>query len=583
MTWLNLIQQAKQFKGVVAIASGVAGLAIAGSFTGIYQTLEWSILDRWFQMRSVETKDARIVVVEITESDIGELGEWPVSDGVLARLLATIEAQKPKVIGLDIYRDIKQGDVSGQQKLTRFFQSTPNLIGVHKAIGETVKPPPILADKGQIGMADLVWDEDGKIRRALISAEFDDGEVALGLGAITSLIFLEQDGILLEDSPHNSTDKVLGKAEITAFESNTGAYVNADASGYQTLINYRGERESFLHTSLTDVLQGDIPRDLFSDRLVLIGTTAPSLNDFFYTPYSGNPGSAQMPGVYVHANIASQIMAGALDGRTMLRGINETNEWLWILGWSFVGGSLSLVLFNADLLQNNPLNSIKFTVIGIFVPIGILFGSSYMLFLFGWWLPTFAPLVAFIVANLGVTAYYYQNQKRVAFIDGLTKIANRRFFDRYIEQQWSKSQREKKDLAVILCDVDFFKVYNDTYGHQEGDVCLQKVALALNSSVRNVDLAARYGGEEFVVVLPDSNVKTAVLVANRIRSKLKAMQIPHEGSKASEYVSISMGIASLYNNEVISIEELLAAADKALYQAKERGRDRSVVCEFEEE
>ncbi len=488
-----------------------------------------------------------------------------------------IREQQPRVIGLDIYRDIKHGDGVGQEKLVRVFDSTPNLIGVKKAIGEVVPPPTILDEKGQIGMADLVWDKDGKIRRALISAEFKDGDIVLGLGAITSLMFLEQEDILLEDSKEPSSSKVLGKATIQALKTNTGAYVDVDADGYQTLINYRGAKESFLHTSLTDVLAGNIPQDLFRDRLVLIGTTAPSLNDFFYTPYNGNSEFSQMAGVYIHANIASQMIAGALDERAMFKGINETAEWLWILSWSFVGGSLSLALFKMDLLQKNSFNSLKLSFVGIFVPISILFGSSYILFLFGWWLPTFAPLIALIGANLSVAGYYHQNQKRIAFTDGLTKIANRRFFDRYLEQQWSKSQREKKDLAVILCDVDFFKVYNDTYGHQEGDFCLQKVALALSSSVRSVDLAARYGGEEFVVVLPDSNAKTAFIVAERIRSKLKGMQIPHAGSKAGDYVSISMGIASLYHNDVISCEELLTAADKALYQAKKEGRDRSVI------
>jgi len=579
LAWLTLIEKIKQLRGVGAIALSVAGLIIAGSSIGIYQTLEWSILDRWFQIRPLEAKDSRIVVVEIAESDISELGEWPLSDGVLAKLLATISQQEPRVVGLDLYRDIKHGDRLGQQELAQVFNSTPNLIGVKKAIGELVKPPAILDTKGQVAMADLVWDRDGKIRRALISAEFDDGEISLGLGAITSLMFLEQENILLEDSPNKPTDKVLGKTTISAIESNTGAYINADAKGYQTLINYRGDRESFLHTSLTDVLAGNIPKDVFRDRLVLIGTTAPSLNDFFYTPYNNNSQSSKMPGVYIHANIASQMIAGAIDERKMLGGISETSEWLWILGWSFVGGSMSLILFQMNLLQKNSFNSIKLTVIGIVVPVGLLFTSSYLLFLSGWWLPTIAPLLAFIAANLTVTGYYYQSQKRIAFTDGLTKIANRRFFDHYLEQQWSKCQREKKDLAVILCDVDFFKIYNDTYGHQEGDVCLQKVALALSNSVRNVDLAARYGGEEFVVVLPDSNTKTASLVADRIRSKLKAMQIPHQGSKASEYVSISMGIASLYHNQVISQSELLAAADKALYQAKVQGRDRAVISE----
>ena len=579
MVWSTLIQKIKQFKGVLAIAPGVAGLVIAGSLTGAYQVLEWSVLDRWFQVRPAEAKDSRIVVVEISESDITTLGEWPVPDGILAKLLTQIERQKPRVVGLDLYRDLKHGDPAGQAKLEKIFRSQLNLIGVTKAIGETVRPPAILDEQGQVAMADLVSDSDGKIRRALVSAGFDNGEIVFGLGTMAGLMYLEQDNIVLKNSPEDPTGNVLGKAHIVPFKSNTGAYINADADGYQILLDYRGTKNSFLHTSMTDVLQGNIPQDIFRDRLVLIGATAPSLKDLFYTPYSQNSQFAQTPGVYIHANIASQIIAGALDGRKMLNGIAETQEWLWILGWSFMGGGLSLMLFQMDLLQKDAFSSIKLTILGTVVPVGLLFTSSYLLFLSGWWLPTIAPLLALIMANLGVTGYCYQNQKRIAFTDGLTKIANRRFFDRYLEQQWSRSQRDKTDLAVILCDVDFFKVYNDTYGHQEGDVCLQKVALALDSSVRGSDLAARYGGEEFVVVLPDSNTKTAKLVADRIRAKLKGMQIPHKGSKASKYVSISMGIASLYNNEVISPEELLAAADKALYQAKEQGRDRAVVSD----
>ena len=576
MIWLTLTQKIKELKGVIAIAPGVAGLVIAGSLTGVYQTLELSVLDKWFQIRPSEAKDERIVVVEIQESDISELGEWPLSDGVLAELLTTISQQQPRVIGLDLYRDLKHGDLVGQTELATVFRNTTNLIGVKKAQGEIVKPPPILAEMGQVAIADLVGDRDGKIRRALISAEFDNDEIVLSLGAITSLMYLEPENVLLEDDPETSAGKVLGKAKISPLKSNTGAYIDAEVSGYQTLLNYRGTKDSFIHTSLTKVLQDKIPQDMFRDRLVLIGSTASSTNDLFYTPYNRNSASAQTPGVYIHANIASQMIASALDERKMLSGVAETKEWLWILAWSYAGSSLSLVLFQVDLLQQDILNSIKLRVIGIVVPVSILFASSYWLFLSGWWLPTIAPLLALIAANLSVTGYYHQNQKRIAFTDGLTKIANRRFFDRYLEHHWSKSQREKKDLALILCDVDFFQIYNDTYGHQQGDTCLQKVALALRSSVRASDLAARYGGEEFVIVLPDSNAKTALLVADRIRSQLKAMTIPHEGSKASQYVSMSMGIASLYNDSVISQEELLYAASTALDRAKEEG-DRAVI------
>ena len=253
------------------------------------------------------------------------------------------------------------------------------------------------------------------------------------------------------------------------------------------------------------------------------------------------------------------------------------------MGWSIVGGGLSLVLFRMNLLQKDSLHSIKLTALGIVFPVGILLTSSYLLFLAGYWLPTIAPLIGLVGANLAVTGYYYQNQKRIAFTDGLTKIANRRFFDHFIEQQWSKCQRDEQDLAIILCDVDFFKVYNDTYGHQEGDSCLQKVALALSNSVRGNDLAARYGGEEFVIVpARQQHRETANIVAKRIRSKLKEMQIPHDGSKASRYVSISMGISSVRHSNSISPQELIETADRALYKAKEQGRDRAVISDRQE-
>lgn len=582
MVWSQITHRVKGLGGVLAIAPTIASFVIAGSLTGIYQALEWSILDRWFQIRSQEGRDSRIVVVEISESDIGELGEWPMSDATLARLLTKIRQEQPRVIGLDIYRDIKQGEAAGSKKLEQVFRTTPNIIGVEKAIGEQVKPPAVLEEQGQVAMADLVLDLDGKVRRSLVIAGFDNGDISFGLGTLTALMYLERDGILLSDGA-NSREKLLGSAKITALDSNSAGYINADTAGFQTIINYRGDKDSFIHTSLTEVLAGDIPKDIFRNRLVLIGATASSLNDFFYTPYSSLARSSRrMPGVYVHANVASQLIAAAADDRQMLVGISESAEWFWILGWSFVGGSLSLILFQINLLQKNSFNSVKLTVVGIVIPVGVLFVSSYLLFLAGYWLPAIAPLIALVGSNLTVTSYYYQKQKRIAFTDALTKIANRRFFDRFIEQQWSKCQRDNQDLAVILCDVDFFKVYNDTYGHQQGDSCLQKVALALSSSVRKSDLAARYGGEEFVVVLPNSNTETAKIVASRISSKLKKMQIPHQGSKASQYVSISMGISSLLHARVISPQELIETADKALYRAKEQGRDRAVISTIED-
>jgi adenylate cyclase len=576
---LELTQKIKKLRGVLAIAPSVTALVIAISLTGMYQILEWSVFDQWFRLRTKEARDSRVVLVEVGESDIQSLGKWPMSDDTMAELLTQIKQQQPRVIGLDFYRDLPQGTPAEHRQLEQIFRSTPNLIGVEKVINDQVKASPILKALGQVAMADFVLDSDGKVRRALNLAGFDNGEVSFGLGTLTALIYLEQEQIFLTDG-EKATEKTLGQTKISALTSNAAGYINVDTAGFQTLINYRGGENSFIHVSLTDVLQGEIPDHIFRDRLVLIGATAPSLNDFFYTPYSsGSQADQRMPGVYIHANIASQLIFTALDDRKLLQGISEPGEWLWILGWSLVGGGLSLISFRMNLLDKDLLNSFKLKLLETVIPIGMLFTSSYLLFLGGYWLPTIAPLFALVGSNLIFTSFCYQNQKRIAFIDDLTKIANRRFFDHFLEQQWSKCQRDHQDLALIFCDVDFFKVYNDTYGHKAGDSCLQKVALALSDSVRGHDLAARYGGEEFVVVLPDSNTETAKVVAERIRAKLQEMQIPHSGSQASQYVSISMGIASVYHNRAISATELIEMADQALYQAKAQGRDRAVISE----
>ncbi len=164
--------------------------------------------------------------------------------------------------------------------------------------------------------------------------------------------------------------------------------------------------------------------------------------------------------------------------------------------------------------------------------------------------------------------------RRLATIDGLTQIANRRYFDQYLAQEWKRLSREKQFLSMILCDVDFFKRYNDTYGHQLGDDCLKLVAQALSEAVqRPADLVARYGGEEFAVVLPNTNVSGAMRVAESIKRAVQDLKIPHEKSDTSEYVSISQGVTSIVPTDKIIPESLILSADKALYQAKNQGRN----------
>ena len=169
--------------------------------------------------------------------------------------------------------------------------------------------------------------------------------------------------------------------------------------------------------------------------------------------------------------------------------------------------------------------------------------------------------------------------EELAAQDGLTGLANRRHFDHYLAAQWQCCLLEKKSLALILIDVDFFKAYNDAYGHLLGDDCLKQVAAILKSMGRiKTDLVARYGGEEFVVVLPDTTQDGAEQLAQRIQQAIAEQNIPHRQSSVAAHVTLSMGLTSLVPSEAETMASMIQTADLALYQAKTRGRNR-IVCQ----
>jgi diguanylate cyclase (GGDEF)-like protein len=168
------------------------------------------------------------------------------------------------------------------------------------------------------------------------------------------------------------------------------------------------------------------------------------------------------------------------------------------------------------------------------------------------------------------------NQKlhELVWSDSLTEIANRRYLDDYLQREWQRAAREKIPLSLLLCDIDYFKSYNDTYGHIAGDGCLKRVAQAINSAVRRpADLVARYGGEEFAVVLPNTSFEGALRVAENIQSYLEKLKIYHPASGVSKYLTLSIGIAASMPSHLFSPETLLADSDQALYAAKLRGRN----------
>jgi diguanylate cyclase (GGDEF)-like protein len=173
----------------------------------------------------------------------------------------------------------------------------------------------------------------------------------------------------------------------------------------------------------------------------------------------------------------------------------------------------------------------------------------------------------------------YEKIKKQAVIDALTGIPNRRSFSERIPEEFRNSRRNKLPLSIIMCDIDNFKSYNDTYGHTRGDECLKQIAQIIKKTLqRPRDFCARYGGEEFVIVLPDTSEEGAVRVAEEIRETIQKTEIPHANSSPLDVVTLSLGVSTMIGDALTHYEKLVQQADKALYMAKQKGRN--CVCEI---
>ncbi len=569
----KLKQTLWQYRGIWLTVPGVVILTIVGILTGFFQLLEWATLDQFFRLRPAESPDSRIVLVTIDEDDLKKIGQWNLSDQMIADIITNLQKYRPRVIGLDIYRNfpIKPGT----ENLLNIYQNTPNLIGVEKAVGKIIEPPKGLPYPDQVGFTDLVLDGDGKIRRGLISIRQSDGEIHYSIATQLALKYLEKDNISPQTFSNNPDQIQLGKSVFSPLGKNDGSYVRVDNGGYQVILNYRGTMENFVRIPMKDILNKEIPPELIADRIVIIGSIVESANEFFNTPYTHNilSSPSRSTSLIIHANLTSQIISAAKDGRSLLKVWSDPIEWLWVLIWALIGATGRWFLLEAHLFNHN--SSSKLTMIGVFLIPGslLLLTITYLAFLSGWWIPSITPLTAFIISAILITNYHHRYLQTLASIDQLTQVANRHFFDQYLEKKWWHKTKEKQVISLILCDIDFFKVYNDTNGHQAGDDCLQKVAQAITNAVRQSDLVARYGGEEFAIILVNTSMEDVIHIAQRINQSVKFLNIPHPNSSINPYVTLSCGISTIIVNPNYSPSHLIKKADQALYQAKSNGRD----------
>ena len=380
--------------GMVLAAPAIAGLVLLLREAGRLQPFEWMAYDQFMRSRPLEPADPRIIIVGIGEPDLRRARRWPLDDATLTQLLTAVRQQQPRAIGLDLYRDFPVAP--GYAELVKLMQTTPNLIGIENRGGITnvpIAPPPELARLEQVASNDVVHDGDGKLRRVILLIG-DDVQESLGLRL--ARIYLEEKHQIEAGADPNTGYLRFGDAVFPQFRSNDGSYVSADDGEYQILLNYRGPSRHFTHVSMYDVIDGTIPPTLLRDRIVLIGPVAPSLKDFFYTPYSGNAITTpeMMAGVEVQANLASHIVSATLDGRTGIRVWADWQEAVWISAWAIAGVLLAWGL-----------RTPAWAIGGTFLAMGSLILGSYAAFVAGWWIPVVPPALALLTAVGTITSY----------------------------------------------------------------------------------------------------------------------------------------------------------------------------------
>lgn len=387
--WLTAI-------AITLVMSGLQGL-------GMLESPELSALDWMFQLRPAEPVDKRIVIISIDDKDISNLRNWPISDQTIAMLLNRVKAAQPRAIGLDIYREMSVG--RGDAELQNVFETTPNLIGIEKIQDTTspgIEPPESLRQRQQVGFNNVVLDSDGRVRRTLLLWNID-GKRRRSFALELALLYLDGENIPPSEPPRNQRYLKVENVVFPPLQKYDGGYADVDVGGYQILANPRSSR--FDTVSLTAVLNGQVLPNQFRDRIVLIGSTAASLKDFFYTSYSYQNGSIQpTAGIELHANFISQLLGAVLDGRSPLQMPTLPLKWGWILVWSFVGATVSWRF-------RYPIQ-LAFCLLGTGT---VLVISCYLWFLAGWWIPLVPPVLALTgsaAVIMSYTAYLEEELKK---------------------------------------------------------------------------------------------------------------------------------------------------------------------------
>lgn len=425
---------------------------VGGRYTGAFQPLEGQALDAFLRLQSPEALDQRILLVSIDEESIQSVGTYPIPDQQLAALLRQLQRHQPRVIGLDLFRDLPVDP--GHQALSVAFKDMENLIGIEKVLPPMVAPPRALPPD-RVGFADAPLDTDGNQRRVILGTQTADNGFRFSFALLLAQAYLAQENIPLENGRRDASTMRFGEAELPRIYSNFGGYtgISAGKGDVQVLLKFRqgpkglpqantqnvdrNTEQNSIEQKLTgsafqvvtfqEVLAGEIPPEWVKDRIVLIGATTPSVPDYVSAATSSaiDPEANWVYGVEIQAHAVSQIISAALEGRPLIHSWPDLGEYLWIMGWGLVGIGVAAY-------GRSPLRTLLWVLVSITGAVGV----SYVALVLGWWIPL-VPAVTVLLLNSAGLAVLYQYDRMIQ-----TKIKAQQQAVTVLEQ--SKAELEMK-------------------------------------------------------------------------------------------------------------------------------------------
>lgn len=386
----------------VVVASAIAGMLMVGiQQSGVLESIELKAFDQMMQTRGDLSPDPRLLIIGFTEGDIQKLQQGTPNGLVLDEVLSKLERHQAKVIGLDFFRDVPQPP--GHQQLLRRLKQSSRIVPICRVGGGNIRavPPPPGIKSENAGFADIPEDKDGIIRRNLLVVTPNPKSSCATPASLGLQLALEYLNVQPEFTTEGNLK--LGKKIFKRLQPDSGGYQQADAGGFQILLNYRAAKNVAQQVSITDMLNDRFKSSWVKNRIVLIGSTAPSSQDIRNTPYSDGKAndSGKMPGVMVHAHMVSQLLDAVSNKRPVFWFWPAWGKILWIWGWSVVGGVLAWRI-------QHPLS------LGVVscLALALLFFSGFAIFIQAGWVPLVSPALGLLIAIVGVVSYTAFQEKQ---------------------------------------------------------------------------------------------------------------------------------------------------------------------------